>query len=88
MAGGGTGQQGANRVNRLAVAPDDSADVALPELDPKDGRLSRRNLREHHLVGKLDELANDKLEKLFHAAESSQTPRVVTPSLACPYLLV
>src|SRR5204863_4880635 len=66
---GRAGQQGANGVNRLAVAADDAADVALAELDAEDRHFSRRNFREHHLVGKLDQLANDEFEELFHGPD-------------------
>ena len=71
VAGGGAGQQRADRLDRLAVAPDNAAYVGLAKLDPKDGRPSRRNLRKHHLIGKLDELANDELEELFHGRETT-----------------
>jgi len=60
------GQQRANCVNGLAVAADDSANVALAQLHFKDRHFAARNFREHHLVRVLDELADDKLEKLPH----------------------
>src|SRR5438477_13159364 len=55
---GGAGEQRADGVDRLAVAANDAADVALTQLHPEDRHFSRRNFREHHLVGKLDKLAN------------------------------
>src|ERR1043166_8730602 len=79
MTRGGAGEQGANRVNRLAVASDDAANVALPQLHAKNRRFPRGNLRKHHLIGKLDELANDELEELFHEVESIRPSRFVTP---------
>ena len=61
------GKKRANCVNGLAIAADDSANVALAQLHFKDGHFAARNFREHHLVRVLDELADDKLEKLPHA---------------------
>jgi hypothetical protein len=75
MAAGGTGEQGANRLNGLAVATDDPANIALAHLQPKNGHLSARYFREHDLVGKLDELTNDELEELFHGKQK------VTPAV-------
>jgi len=66
VACGRAGEQRANRVNGLAVAANDAANVTLPQLHFKDRHFAARNLREHHLVRILDELANDKLEKFFH----------------------
>jgi hypothetical protein len=60
------GKKRANCVNGLAVAADDSANVALAQLHFKDRHLAARNFREHHLVRELDELADDKLEKFPH----------------------
>ena len=78
MAPGGAGQQSANRINRLAVPADDAANVALAQLDAENRRFSRGDLRKHHLIGKLDELANDELEELFHEIESIRPLRFVT----------
>jgi len=61
------GKKRANCVNGLAIAADDSANVALAQLHFKDRHLAARNFREHHLVRILDKLADDKLEKLPHA---------------------
>jgi hypothetical protein len=66
VARSGTGKQRADRLNGLAVSTDDPADIALPHLQFENGHLSARDLREHDLVGKLYELTNDELEKLFH----------------------
>ena len=75
VARGGTGKQRANRLNCLAVAADDPANIALPHLQSKNGHLSTRDLGEHYLVGKLYELTNDELEKLFHGNENEPPPR-------------
>lgn len=63
----GTGEQRANCLNCLPVASDNSPDIALPHLQAEDGGLAVRDFRQHHFVRKLDEMANDELEKLFHA---------------------
>src|SRR6202045_1812672 len=79
---GGAGQQRADRLDRLPVAPNDSADVGLAQLDPEDRGFPGRNLREHHLIRKLDELANDEFEKLLHEPECRRTLTFVTPRAA------
>jgi hypothetical protein len=61
------GKKRADCLNGLAVAADDSANVALAQLHFKDRHFTARNFREHHLVRVLDELADDKLEKFPHA---------------------
>lgn len=66
----GTGQQRANRLNGLAVATYDAAHVRLAQLNSEDCCLPRRNFGEHHLVRKLDELANDEFEELFHGSKT------------------
>src|ERR1700682_577825 len=66
VARGGTGEESANGVNGLPVAPNDSANVALAKLDLKDRHFAARDFGEHHVVGKLDQLANDELEELLH----------------------
>ena len=73
------GQQRADCLNSLAIAANDSAYVGLPQLDPEDRRLSRRNLRQHHLIGKLNQLADDELEELLHEPECIRTLLFVTP---------
>jgi hypothetical protein len=60
------GQQGANRLNRLTVAADHAADIALSELQPENRGLSTRDLSQHHLIRKFHQLPHDELEKLFH----------------------
>src|SRR3954470_22367390 len=79
MTGGGAGQQRSNRLNRLAIAPNNPADISLAELHPENRGLPRGNLREHHFIGKFDQLANDELEKFFHEPESMRTLGLVTP---------
>src|ERR1700716_1928740 len=71
VACGRTGEESANGVYGLAVAPHDSANVALAELHLKDRHLAARNFSEHHVVRKLDQLANDELEKLLHKLVTS-----------------
>ena len=61
------GEQRANRVNGLAVAANHAADIALPKLQLEDGCSAARNFREHHIVGKFDQLPNNELEKFSHA---------------------
>ena len=68
---GRAGKQSANGLNGLAVAANDPADIGLPQLHPEDRGFSRRNLREHHLIGEFNQLANDELEKLFHEVKVS-----------------
>src|ERR1700682_6270467 len=88
VARGGAGQQGADRVNRLACAADDPAHVALAKLDAENRHLAGRNLREHHFIGKLDELANDELEELFHDLKAigvgRTLPAPLKPRAWCP----
>jgi len=67
MTRGGTGEQCANSLNRLAAATDDAADISSSKLQLKDGCSSARNFREDHVVGKFDQLPNDEFEKLSHA---------------------
>src|SRR4051812_41464285 len=69
VARGGAGEQRADGLNGLAIAANDAADVGLPQLHPEDSRFSRGDLRKHHLIGELDQLANNELEKLFHGPE-------------------
>src|SRR5437588_6793361 len=82
MARGGAGQERADRINRLAVAPNNPANVALAQLHAEDRHFSRWDLGKHHLIGKLDKLANDELEELLHESESMRPSRFVTPSVA------
>src|SRR6476661_9835170 len=78
VARGGAGEQGADGLDRLAIAANDAADVGLAQLHPEDRRFSRRDLRKHHLIGELDQLTNDELEKLFHGPEFIRASRFVT----------
>ena len=68
MPSGRTSEQGANRVNGLAIAADDPADVALSYLQLEDRGFSAGNFREHHLIWIFDQLSNDELEEFFHVA--------------------
>jgi hypothetical protein len=74
-----TGKQRPDRLNGLAVAADNSAHVCLAQLHSKDRHLAGRNLGEHHLIRKFDELTNDEFEKLFHDLETIQTSPFVIP---------
>jgi hypothetical protein len=73
MARGRTGEQGANSLNGLAAAANHAADVSPSKLQLKDGSSAAWNFRQHHVVRKFDQLANDELEKLSHAPESLPT---------------
>ena len=66
VAASRTGEQSSNGVNSLAVATDDSSDIALPHLKLEDGHAATGDFRKHNLVRKLDELPDDELEELFH----------------------
>ena len=68
MPRSGTSEQGTNRVNGLAIAANDPADVALPKLQFEDHGFSAGNFPEHHLIGIFDQLSNDELKKFFHVA--------------------
>jgi hypothetical protein len=71
MPRGGTSEQGTNRVNGLAIAANDPADVALPKLQFEDRGFSAGNFPEHHLIGIFDQLSNDELKKFFHVASGA-----------------
>ena len=66
VPGCGARQQCADCLNRLSVPSNDAADIRLPHRQAKNGCLSQRRFGKHHLVRKVHELTNDKLEKLFH----------------------
>jgi hypothetical protein len=66
MSGSGTGKQGTDGMNGLTIAANDPPDIALTQLNFEDGRLAAGNFREHHLIGILDYLSNDELEKFLH----------------------
>jgi hypothetical protein len=61
------GESRANCVNRLAAATNYPADVALSQLQPKDGGPAVRNLRQHHVIRKFNQLVNDEFEEFPHA---------------------
>ena len=54
-------------MNCLSIASDDAADVTLAELDLKDRCFAAWNFREHDVIRKFHQLANNKFEKLSHA---------------------
>jgi hypothetical protein len=60
-------------VNGLAAAANHSADVSPSKLKLKDGCSSGWNFRQHHVVRKFDQLADDELEKLSHAGKRLTT---------------
>jgi hypothetical protein len=55
-------------MNGLAIAPDDSANITLAQLNFENGRFSAGNFREHHLIGIFDQMPNNKFEEFFHVA--------------------
>jgi hypothetical protein len=66
MACGRAGKQCTNGLDRLAGPTYDPADVAGSKLEFEDDRSAAGNFREHHVIPKFDQLANDKLEKFSH----------------------
>src|SRR5262245_2399270 len=64
-----TGQQGANSVNSLTRPANHAAHISPSKLQPKGDRSAVRNFREHHVIGKFDQLANDELEKFSHPSK-------------------
>src|SRR5947209_4434581 len=62
----GAVQHGADRVNRLPVSTNNSADVALTQLHFEDRHFAARNFRQNHVVRKFHELSNDELEEFLH----------------------
>ena len=77
MPRGRARQQRSNRLNRLAVAANDAADIALPELNLKHRGLPVGHFREHHFIRKFDQLADNKLEKFFHRPKNSRSGTLV-----------
>ena len=73
MARSRTGQQSANSLNGLATTANHSTNVPSPKLQLKDCCSAVWNFRQHHVVRKFNDLANDKLEKLSHAPERLTT---------------
>ncbi|CAN5129983.1 hypothetical protein BH20VER2_BH20VER2_09510 [soil metagenome] len=78
---GGAGEQRADRLNRLAIPADDPTDVALPHRQAEHCGVAARALGDDHLIRKLDEIANDELEKFFHAVKLSD--RCVVSRVSC-----
>src|SRR5205085_11437167 len=68
---GGTGEQRADRLNGQSIAANDSTDIGLAQLHSEDRHFPGRNFREHHLVRKFHELANDEFEEFFHVSGCS-----------------
>jgi len=66
MARGGAGEQRSNSMDGLPAAADHAANVALSKLKFEDGCSAARNFREHHVVGKFNQLPKDELEKFSH----------------------
>src|SRR6516164_5908525 len=66
-----TGQQGADSVNRLTRPANHTAHVSASKLQLKSDRSAVRNFREHHVVRKFDQLANNELEKFSHRSKTS-----------------
>jgi len=67
VARGGASEQRTDCLDRLAIATDDSSHIRLPHRDAKHGRVAARALRDDDFVGELNQVAEDKLEELFHA---------------------
>jgi hypothetical protein len=66
MARGGADKQCSNSVDGLPAAANHAANVALAKLKFESGSSAAGNFREHHVVGKFDQLPNDELEKFSH----------------------
>jgi hypothetical protein len=71
MARGGAGEQRSNSVDGLPAAADHAANVALSKLKFENGCSAARNFREHHVVGKFDQLPKDELEKFSHDGKAT-----------------
>jgi hypothetical protein len=66
MARCGTGQQSANSVNGLTRPANHTAHISASELKSKDDHSAIGNFREHHVIRKFYQFANDELEKFSH----------------------
>ena len=66
---GRTGQQGANSVNGLTRPADYTAHISPSKLQLKGDHSAVGNFREHHVIRKFDQLANDELEKFSHPSK-------------------
>jgi len=71
MARGRAGEQRPNSVDRLPAAADHAANVDLAKLKFENGCSAARNFREHHVVGKFDQLPKDELEKFSHDGKAT-----------------
>jgi hypothetical protein len=63
-------EQRANGLNRLASSPNHTADIAAPQLQFEDSCSAAWNFGQYHIVGKLNQLPYDELEKFSHASEN------------------
>src|SRR5712671_4920633 len=75
-----TGQQRANSVNGLAGPTNHTANISASKLQFKGDHSAAGNFREHHVIRKFDELANDELEKFSHW--SRDYPRIRPRTIA------
>jgi hypothetical protein len=66
---GRTGQQGANRLNGLTGPADHAAHVSAAKLQSENNRSAVGNFREHHVIRKFDQLANNELQELSHRSK-------------------
>ena len=61
-----TGQQCANSVNGLTRPANHTAHISASELQFKGDHSAIGNFREHHVIRKFDQFANDELKKFSH----------------------
>jgi len=61
-----TGEQSANGVNGLARPANHTAYISASELQFKGDHSAIGNFREHHVIRKFYQFANDELEKFSH----------------------
>ena len=66
----------ADRLNCLAVSTNDASDIRLPHSKPEHRGIAVRAFGDDDLVGKLDQVANDELEELFHAVSVAGDDRL------------
>ena len=59
-------------MNGLPVAADDPTDIRLAELNFEYCHLAAWKFRQDHVIGKFHQLADDKLEKLFHDGKEAK----------------
>lgn len=72
----GAGEQRADRLDRLAIAPDDTPDIGLSHNEPKHGRIAAGALGDDDFVGELNQMTNHELEELFHALSVAPVGRL------------